>query len=75
MPFLDRSGRASRSLEWKVRIFTLGAVLALVGVYLDERWLTGIAIVVLFSGMMLHFGRPPDAGPEGESEPDGEERR
>jgi len=55
MVFLDRRQRASRHLEWKVRIFIVAAVLALVGIYLEERWLTGSAIVILFAGLGLRF--------------------
>jgi hypothetical protein len=52
---LDRSRKAGRWLEWKVRIFSVGAVLALVGIYLDERWMTGAAIGVLLLGFVLRF--------------------
>lgn len=64
---LDRRRRAGPYLEWKVRTFVLAAVLALAGIYLDERWLTGAAIVVLFGGLSLRFL------PAGETEPDGDE--
>jgi len=52
---LDRSRRAGRYLEWKVRLFTVGALLALVGMYLEQRWMTGAAIGVLALGMGLRF--------------------
>jgi hypothetical protein len=52
---LDRSRRAGRFLAWKVRIFAAGAVLALAGIYLDDRWLTGGALVILLSGLVLRF--------------------
>lgn len=53
---LDRSKRAGPLLEWKVRIFVVGAVLGAAGMYLDEGWLTGAAIVALLGGMLLqHF--------------------
>jgi hypothetical protein len=60
---LDRSRRAGRWLEWKVRIFTAGAILAVVGMYLEERWMTGAAIVILLGGLFLRFlpGVEPDA--------------
>jgi hypothetical protein len=48
-----RSNRRGRFLEWKVRIFGVGAVLALVGMYLGERWMTGFAIVVLLAGLVI----------------------
>ncbi len=61
--FLDRRRQAGPYLEWKVRIFVVAAVLGLAGIYLDERWLTGTAIVILFGGLALRFlptGEAPD---------------
>ena len=55
MVFLDRRRRAGPYLEWKVRLFVVAAVLGLAGIYLDERWLTGTAIVLLFGGLALRF--------------------
>jgi len=43
------------ALEWKVRIFVVGAVLAMGGIYMDERWLVGLATVVLLGGVVLRF--------------------
>jgi hypothetical protein len=53
--FFDRSRRAGRYLEWKVRLFTLGAVLAVVGMAMNQSWMTWSAIGVLVVGMMLRF--------------------
>lgn len=53
--FFDRSRRAGRYLEWKVRIFTLGAVLAVVGMATNQNWMTWLAIVVLGAGLALRF--------------------
>lgn len=53
--FVDRRPRDDRFLEWKVRLFTLAAVLALLGIYLDERWVIGAAIVVLGLALGLRF--------------------
>ena len=33
----------------------MAAVLTLVGIYLEERWMTGMAIVVLAGAMLLRF--------------------
>lgn len=52
---LDRTRRAGRFLEWKVRIFAAGAVLGLAGILLDEFWLRVAAILVLASGIVLRF--------------------
>jgi len=62
---LDRKRRAGPHLEWKVRIFVTGAVLGLAGIYLEERWLTGGAILVLIVGMLLRF--VPSGGEDGET--------
>lgn len=74
MPFrLDRTRRAGRYLEWKVRIFVAGAVLGLAGIYLDEAWMRLSAIAVLASGMLLRFlpGAAPE--PDGKDDADGED--
>lgn len=52
---LDRSRRAGAHLEWKVRIFLVGAVLGLSGILLEERWLSGAAIAVLAAGALVRF--------------------
>lgn len=59
--FVDRRRRDDRLLEWKIRLFSVAAVLALVGLYLDDRWVTGAAIVVLAAAMLLRF--LPGGGP------------
>ena len=69
---LDRSRRAGRHLAWKVRLFSAGAVLALAGMVLDDRWITGVAIVVLTAGMALRF--LPGGGEEDREEGSGENR-
>jgi len=68
--FLNRSKRAGRFLEWKVRIFAVGATLALGGMYLHQDWLVGVALVVLVGGMAVTF-LPGGSGPaEGEDPAD-----
>ncbi len=65
--FFDRSRRAGRYLEWKVRLFTLGAVLAVVGMATGQTWMTWAAIGVLVTGMVLRFlpgGREMDVEEE-----------
>jgi hypothetical protein len=72
MPFVaDRRQRAGRWLEWKVRIFAAAAVLALCGLYLEDRRFTGVAIVLLFAAVLLRF--LPGGREEDESELDGDE--
>ena len=56
MAFLSsRSSRDHSWLEWKIRLFSVAAVLSLVGIYFDERWVIGLAIMVLSLGMVLRF--------------------
>lgn len=62
--FMDRSRRAGRFLEWKVRVFVVGATLALGGIYLNRPWVVGLAIAVLAVGMALRFF--PDGEEAGE---------
>ena len=56
MLFIARRGpREDRYLEWKIGLFSVAAVIALVGIFLDERWMTGTALVLLVGGMFLRF--------------------
>ncbi len=72
MPFRpDRRRRDDRFLEWKIRLFTIAAVAAMAGIYLDERWMTGTAIVVLAAGMALRFLPGGGAAPGEPTDPDG----
>jgi len=43
-----------------VRLFSVAAVVALAGIYLESRWWTGAAVVILMGGMLLKFV-PSDA--------------
>jgi hypothetical protein len=46
----------------KIWIFTSGALLAMVGMFLDNRWLMGAAGLLLLAGVLLRFvpRRQPD---------------
>ncbi|HSW31076.1 MAG TPA: hypothetical protein VLH75_16445 [Longimicrobiales bacterium] len=68
--FFDRSKRAAGHLEWKVRLFVVGAGLGASGMYLEETWLTGAGIVVLLAGALLRLA-PGGRGPT-ETEEDGD---
>ena len=71
--FLSRSRRSSHFLEWRVGIFTVGAALALGGIYLETRWMTGTAIVVLLGGVLLRFAAGAgDGSPRGGEDQEGE---
>lgn len=70
MIFLDRGKRGEDPhLEWKVRFFFLGALLALLGMAMELAWLVGIATGVLLLAVGLRFlprrgDRSGDAGDE-----------
>ncbi len=71
--FVDRRRRAGRYLEWKVGLFSLAAALTLMGMYLEVRWMTGLAIVVLASAMLIRFlpgGREVDEWDDEDEEDD-----
>lgn len=68
---LDRSRAAGPLLEWKVGIFLVAAGLGLGGMYLEERWLTGGAILVLLGGVLLRF--PPQVTADHAEDHDGGE--
>ncbi|MBW3536043.1 MAG: hypothetical protein KY453_12660 [Gemmatimonadetes bacterium] len=44
-----------RHLEWRVRLFGAGAILALVGMVRNAEWLVNLAIGVLLLGFALRF--------------------
>lgn len=62
--------RAARHLEWKVRIFGAGALIAIVGMASGQRWLVNVAIAVLVVGVGLRFVDRRDE-PAEEEEPEG----
>ena len=45
------------NLEWRVRLFGAGAILALVGIFTDQHWMVNVAIAVLVVGFILRFQR------------------
>ena len=54
--FLTRSGKPSRRhLEWRVRAFGMGAILALAGMWTEQPWLINVAIGVLGVGILLRL--------------------
>ncbi len=67
--------RHDRFLEWKIAVFSVAAAIAVAGIYLEERWMTGLAIVLLLGGMVLRFlpggaggRRPVEEDDDGEDE-------
>ena len=57
MVFMDRSRKAEDYpwLPWKVRIFLVGAVVAVAGMAMESRVLVGISIGILAFGFGLRF--------------------
>lgn len=50
-----RGGRDDRFLEWKIGIFSIAAAVGLSGIFLEKRWMTGLALSLLMSAMLLRF--------------------
>ena len=61
--FIDRRPRSRRFLVWKTRIFAVAAVIALVGMYLNNPFVTGAALVLLLVGVALRFVPERNASP------------
>ena len=55
----SRERRKDPLLEWKVRILSVAIALALGGMYFEEGWMTGAALVLLFvtAAVRLAMGR------------------
>ena len=74
MIFLDRSRKGDDPyLDWKVRLFLAGAVVALWGMARAVSWLVLVGILILLAGASLRFlpgGRARGPSPE-EDEDDG----
>ena len=62
MIFARRGGEASPHLEWRIRLFGVGAILAMVGIWAEQRWLVNGALVVLVLGFALRFPKPARDG-------------
>ena len=70
MGFLTRrASPAGPLLEWRVRLFSAGGVLGVAGILIEERWLTGLAIVLLGAGVLIRF-LPGDRGGRGPEDTD-----
>ena len=61
---LNRNSRSTRYLAWKIRIFAVAAVIAVVGMALENPYVTGVALVLLIIGMLLRL-LPEPKGPQG----------
>lgn len=50
----------SAVLRWRVSAFLLGAVLGLVGIFLDAAWLVTVALIVLLLGTAFRRKAPTE---------------
>ncbi len=77
MIFLDRRRRGEDPhLDWKIRLFIVGAVIALLGMARDASWMLVVGILVLLAGAALRFfsprvAEPPPWGEEGDEDASG----
>ena len=59
-PSRTRSGGDDSFVVWKVRLFALGAALALGGIAFGNSWVVWPGVAVLGFGMVLRFMVPRD---------------
>ena len=69
--FFRRGDAYDDRLPAKIAIFTVGAVLALVGMILQNDWVVGAAAVVLAAGIFIRFAPRPDVSDEDREPPPG----
>lgn len=68
--FFRRGIRHDRWLETKIALFSLGALLAVVGMALTNDWIIGAAGLILGAGFILRFApRADDETPPHEPDP------
>lgn len=68
--FGDRRRRDDGLLEWKVWLFSVAAGIAMVGIYLEQRWMTGLALALLSGGLLLRFLSGRGSSPGGDEDAD-----
>ena len=61
--FIRRRSETGFHLEWRIRFFGAGAILGVLGIYFEARWMIWLAIAVLVAGFLLRFLRAPPADP------------
>ena len=70
--FLDHSpGRPVRHLKWRLRLLSVGAAVAVVGIYLDSHLVVWIAMAFLVASFLLRFLPGEDESPRREDAPEG----
>ena len=63
-----RTGAGTALLEWRIGAFSVGAVLGLAGIFLDNSWLVTAALIALLGGVVLGRLAPREPASE-EQEP------
>lgn len=72
LSFLTRSGSGgARFLDWKIRFFLVGAVVAFAGIYWEKSWLVTVGMVVLIAGAGLRFMGNDESDGAGDTAEDG----
>jgi hypothetical protein len=59
--FVSRRPGSAGHLEWRIRIFGVGAIVGMVGIWSDQGWLVNVAIAVLLIGFAMRFLRRAEA--------------
>lgn len=67
--FFRRGDRYDDRLPAKIAIFTVGALLALVGMILQNDWVVGAAAVVLAAGILIRFASRADTSDDDQEPP------
>jgi hypothetical protein len=66
---MKRTRGPVRHLVWRIRLFGVGAILAVVGIAAEQAWLIDVAIVVLVIGVVLRFVPEPRETGGGDTSP------
>jgi hypothetical protein len=66
-----RRGSSTSHLEWRIRLFGVGAIVGMAGIFAEIRWMIWIALAVLAVGFLLRFAGDrgaPDSDHEGDDD-------
>ncbi len=66
--FFRRTTRDDPRLPAKIALFTVGALVAIIGMILENDWVIAAAAVILLAGIALRFVGRPDNEEDGPSE-------
>ena len=67
--FTRRSPGTGAHLQWRVRLFAAGALLAVFGMAINTRWLVWVAMGLLGVGFFLRFLPAPEDAPRDDESP------